>query len=317
MASLFGQFPGNTYNFLTQIPGGISASLTTMQTGDGSNLPLQISSSTFNITGALNVAGISANKLLGTSSSANVITSITIGSGLSLSSGTLSSTLSSVLNVQRFTSGSGTYTPTAGMKYIEVEMVGGGGAGAGVANGGAYAIAMSGGGGGYIQFSMSAAQVGASLAYAVGAGGTAGTAGNNAGNDGANTTFGDWTAGKGQGGFTSTVAAGGSSTVFIESGSGGGTTTTGTGNLILAVRGSLGNGGVSSTAGFCIAPLGGQSAIGTQGRGVVLVSTTSQAAISDSTTVGGGGGGACSFNASGNLAGAVGTAGIIIVKEYL
>lgn len=78
------------------------------------------------------------------------------------------------LNIQTFTV-SGTYSPTAGMIYCIVEVVGGGG-------GGATATAVnptaSGGGGGeYAKGVFSAASIGASKSITIGAGGTAGVAG--------------------------------------------------------------------------------------------------------------------------------------------
>lgn len=96
------------------------------------------------------------------------------------------------VNVQRVTaSGAGTYTPTSGMKYVIVRAQAAGGGSGGVAACGATEGGASGGGGGgeYIEALFTAAQIGASKAFSVGAGGTAGSAGNNAGGAGGNTTF--------------------------------------------------------------------------------------------------------------------------------
>ena len=80
-----------------------------------------------------------------------------------------------VVNVQTFPS-TGTYTPTAGMAYCAVQMVGGGGGGGGASiDGGAQSPSGSGGGGGQYAFQVfSAATIGASKAVTIGAGGAGG-----------------------------------------------------------------------------------------------------------------------------------------------
>jgi len=89
-----------------------------------------------------------------------------------------------IVNERVFTS-SGTYTPTAGMLYCEVEMVGGGGAGGGaVAPGSTGNSSGSGGGSGeYACGFFSSSQIGGSQSISIGAGGTAnsGAAGGNGG----------------------------------------------------------------------------------------------------------------------------------------
>ena len=96
------------------------------------------------------------------------------------------------VNVQLVTAaGAGTYTPTTGMQYVIIEAQAGGASGGGAAATGAAELAVAGGGGGgeYIRAFFTAAQIGASKAYVVGAGGAAPAAGNNPGNNGSNTTF--------------------------------------------------------------------------------------------------------------------------------
>jgi len=73
--------------------------------------------------------------------------------------------------VQVKTVGSGTYTPTAGMRKVLVIGVGGGGGGAGGIN--TDSAGGGGGGGGTCIRLLTAAQIGASKAYVVGAGGAA------------------------------------------------------------------------------------------------------------------------------------------------
>src|SRR4029077_1017779 len=81
---------------------------------------------------------------------------------------------------------SGTYTPTPGMKYCQIECVGGGGGGGGSPDSSGSAVGGGGGGsGGYSRRTANAATVGVSQVVTVGAAGTAGTsAGANGGNGG-------------------------------------------------------------------------------------------------------------------------------------
>lgn len=65
---------------------------------------------------------------------------------------TINATIASQPTVQKFLSGSGTYTTPAGVKYIRVRMVGGGGGGGG---GGVLGSSGSGGGGGTTTFGSS------------------------------------------------------------------------------------------------------------------------------------------------------------------
>jgi hypothetical protein len=93
---------------------------------------------------------------------------------------------------QTFTvAGSSTYTTPAGLRYALVRGYGGGGSGGGCAATGASTSAESGGGGGGEKREIwyTAAELGASAAVTVGAGGAAATAGDNAGNSGGVSTF--------------------------------------------------------------------------------------------------------------------------------
>ena len=140
-----------------------------------------------------------------------------------------------ITNQQNFTTATtSTYTPTAGTAFIIVEMTGGGGGSGGSATPGVASNAsMSGAGGpgGYLKFMMTAAQIGASLAYTVGAGGGGGAVGSN-GTAGSATTFGSWSAGGGGAGLVgSAYAASG-----VKSGSSAGTNSTSTGTVIFNFR---------------------------------------------------------------------------------
>jgi len=136
-----------------------------------------------------------------------------------------------------YTSGSGTYTPPVGAKYLIVECQGGGGGGGG--NGTANTSFGGGGGGGayYIKRFTPA-----SYSYSVGAGGTGTPAGSYAdGSNGGNSTFGGMTASGGGGGKKGSTAA--------RNGDGGpgGSTYTGLVSEILKING--GNGGTGQRNG--------------------------------------------------------------------
>jgi hypothetical protein len=197
---------------------------------------------------------------------------------------------------QLFTSGTGTYTTPAGVKYIIVWMVGGGGGGGGsgtgaaggtggaggnttfgglTANGGGGGanIAVSGGGAGG---SYSGASAGEGFVGAIGGRASPGTAGGNGGNS----FFG----GAGAGGYTTGDAA------AANTGSGGG----GAGQAYGAST-NVGNGG--GAGGFIRFRINGPSATYSYGVGAA-------------GTAGTAGGGA---NAA---AGGAGAAGVIIVEEF-
>ena len=214
----------------------------------------------------------------------------------------------STVTGQRVTAtGAFTYTPTSGMKYVIVELVGGGG-GSGAVPVGVAAAASGGGGAGYARFILTAAQVGASLTGSVGAGGTGGAAGNNNGNAGASTTLATsspWTAaggGAGLVGATNTFKAGGA----------GGTVTTGTGTVLVTTTGSAGG------TGFNISTLytggsGGNSHLGFGAVSNELAPGSSSVGISG-TLYGSGASGAVGLGVA--IAGADGTAGIAIFTEF-
>ncbi len=189
------------------------------------------------------------------------------------------------VNVQTFTT-SGTYTPTAGMVYCIVKLVGGGGGGGRtVANG-----ASSGAGGGYAEGLFSAATIGASQTVTIGAGGTAGAdTGGVAGGNGGATFLGSLLSATGGGGGGLTAVG------YTPGGSG-------TGGY-LQISGQYG--GVTGSIYY-----GGNSQLG-QGAVTGITGATGFA----SNPVGyGAGGGYESVNASGCTAG---TPGIVIVTEYI
>ena len=219
--------------------------------------------------------------------------------------------------VQRKTAtGAFTYTPTAGMLFVIVELVGGGGGSGGIAATSAnVAFSGSGGGGGYARFLLSAAQVGASLTGSVGIAGTAGTAGNNAGGAGGDTTLATaaaWTCAGGSAGAGSGAGAGGQ-----QAGANGGAVTTGTGTIIHTSDGNQGGYSGGSAATFVVSGMGGSSLLGIGGPANVVATINN---IGNSTSGAGFGSGASSSTAFGTnvaTAGAVGKQGVAIFTEYL
>lgn len=191
-----------------------------------------------------------------------------------------------VIKTQTFTS-SGTYTPSTGMLYCEVEMAGGGGGGAGGGNnegGGGSAAA-------YCKALLTATTVGASQTVTIGAAGAGGISGSNNGTAGTATSFGAiLTAnGGGKGNATSGVAS-----------DAGGTATGGDVN-ITGQRGGQGLATIASGAGgSCPLGFGGPSLSGNN-------------AGLTGTGFGSGGSGGIS---GGSVTGGGGGAGIMYIIEY-
>lgn len=221
------------------------------------------------------------------------------------------STLSSfTINVQVFTT-NGTYTPTAGMKYCIIEVVGGGGGGGGIGNpaSGISAASSGGGGGGYARLYASSLTIGASQSVTIGNGGSGGVGSNN-GTSGGSTSF-------GSGPLVS--ATGGNGGLFNNGG---------------GVRGVVGGVGSSgdfqayggtSSAGYSISTSGailglggngGSSIYGAGGAGpIIFANVTSNG--NNGLLYGGGGSGASGHNGSGAGTGGNGVSGIVIITEYI
>jgi hypothetical protein len=195
--------------------------------------------------------------------------------------------------LQKFTSGSGTYTrPTSPTPlYIVVEMLGGGGGGGGnVSNG------TSGGGGAGAYIRALIASPSATYSYGVGStasGGGTDTTGT-AGND---TTFGSNTAGGGGGGTKGSSGTGGA----------GGTATLSLG-VGLAVTGTAGNAVQNSVVADTGGGIGGAGAFGGGPLGAVGGSPAGSGAANSGS---GGNGGTATTGTGGD-----GAAGVIVVTEY-
>lgn len=247
------------------------------------------------------------------STAANVIGQLTTANSkfpATNSSGTLAMRAFSVVS-QVFTA-SGTYTPTSGMLYCIVEVIGSGGGGAGCASTGASTVAAGGGGGagGYSRKVISAATIGASQTVTIGAGGTGGT-GNAAGNNGNTSSLGALiTAGGGAGGGNAGAAG-----VTTVSGGVGGTGGSGDVNI------TGGAGGVAFGAFVVASPAissgkGGDSAFGGGGISIAGTSTSNDGVAGNN--YGSGGSGAANTNSQGSARnGGAGKDGVVIITEFV
>ena len=211
------------------------------------------------------------------------------------------------INVQTFTA-SGTYTPTVGMKYCQIEAVGGGGGGGGVGpTTSAVYVAGGGGSGGYSRKTVAAAVIGASQVVTIGNGGTAGpTSGATAGAGGV-TSVGTICIANGGGGAAGSAGLGGA---MIVGGLGG---TPGTGDIIAA--GAPGESGNSSLDQYVSGGNGGSSFFGGGARHPNPGGGTSAVGVTG-TNYGSGGSGAAGSNAAAARAGGVGAPGFVVITEY-
>lgn len=299
----------------------------------GSNLVLAVAAGNTGIFTTVLTSGTSAASwqatYIASGAGTGTVTSVTCGTGLTGGTITLSGTCDLTVPVTRANGGtqsttgavikvvrqvftaSGTYTPTTGMLYADIECVGGGGGGGGVDGGaGYYAGGGGGGSGGYSKIVVTAATIGASKAVTIGALGAGGTAGANNGTAGGATNV----------GTTICVANGGGGGFFNDTttGFGGGGTgaTAGTGDLAATGNyGWSGNGGTNITSWA----VGGQGAPSVFG-GSASKSGNSGAAIAgrNAGVYGAGGNGASVAGGSNtNGAGGDGSAGIVIITEYV
>ena len=202
-----------------------------------------------------------------------------------------------VVNTQTFT-GSGTYTPTAGMRYAMIEILGGGGAGGGADITGvdAQSYGSGGGGGEYARGLFSNITIGSSQVITIGAGGT-GVAGTT-GNSGTTTSVGSLiTAFGGSGGIVAT-----------------------SGNIAGAAGGTGGSGGDFRSPGHYGGnatnrvgqSIGANSQYGTGGQGVV-------ATAAGNNGLGYGAGGSGAFHGQNKIiqdVGGSGSSGLVYITEY-
>jgi hypothetical protein len=226
-----------------------------------------------------------------------------------------STTLFSVVR-QVFTS-TGTYTPTSGMVYCDIECVGGGGGGGSALATGSTTVSVGGGGGAgeYSRGIFSAATIGASKSVTIGAAGTAGTAGGGGGTGG--TTSVGATIISSIGGTGGNPASGAYVSFDITPGGAGGNGGTG-GDF--RVQGTPGGWGmvVFGLAGAFGCPGGGYGGSTFFGGGALAVGSINVSSAGNAATgYGGGGGGAANGPSASAANGGAGFKGVVIITEYV
>ena len=242
------------------------------------------------------------------------LSTLTAGSSITITNSSGSVTIAASAGGAGFTSvvtqvftSSGTYTPTTGMDYCIVEVVGGGGGSGGIAaTTTSNSLSPGGGGGGYARKLFASATIGVSQTVTIGAGGTAGAAGNNNGGAGGTTSLGSLISATGGNGSTGSPV---STTTRYNAGATGGTGSNGdfnltgsSGFLSMLIRGNA----VTSGA-------GGESAFGGSARGRAGASGAGLAG----ENYGGGAGGAANLDNQAARAGGAGSPGIIIITEFI
>ncbi len=212
--------------------------------------------------------------------------------------------------IQRFTS-NGTYTPTAGMVYCTIECVGGGGGGGG-SDGTSTTIAVGGtggGGGSYAMTTTTAAAIGASKAVTIGAAGAAGLSAANGGAGGITSVGALCIANGGSGGIATSIA------VLRAGGAGG---TAGTGDV--TVPGCPGGNAVWTGDNYGGWNFGGNAArgfgAGGQAPAVIDYADGTYTGVAGTGFGAGGSGGFSSYVAT-NAAGGAGTAGVVVITEFV
>ena len=212
------------------------------------------------------------------------------------------------VRVQTFPS-SGTYTPTPGMVYCVVEMVGGGGGGGGTptATSSSGCAGGAGGSGAYSKGLFSATTIGTSQTVTVGAGGSAGANAN--GGSGGTSSLGSLITAPGGGGGAVNITRT-SSAVF-----------TGSAAAIAGTGGSINAPGTAGTMGVLLIGsnvLSGNGGSTLWGGGGIGVTGTNNGGTSAAANSGGGGSGSIVFGVTGvNAAGGSGGTGLVIITEYI
>ena len=226
-----------------------------------------------------------------------------------------------LINVQTFTS-SGTYTPTAGTKFVIAEVLGGGGGGGSNSTTVSAGYASGGQGGGAGSMAVAKFLVLSTMSVVVGAGGNGGSpnpSSGNPGGDGGQSSIGGLIATGGRGG-----AAGAAFNVLPT---GANTTSQNAANTIPSevtlITQHRGKGALSAalySPNNALSGKGADSEYGFGGPAIAISSGANNAAGVNATGNGAGGSGAVSITGTGttgvSVAGGSGSAGIVIVWEY-
>lgn len=287
---------GGTTRYTTLLPRGGTDDANTF------GLNTEGSSNNFNVGGLLSVQN---NYTFPATDGAPFQFIQTNGAGI-LSFQSISGLLSSV-NTQIFIS-SGTYTPTPGMVYALVEVIGGGGGGGGCdgTTGISGAAGGGGGSGSYSKSYLSAATIGVSQAVTIGLGGSGGAAGNNNGSNGGVSSFGSLVTANGGGAGLGSIDNPG---INIY-GFGGPGAAAGTGDL--AIPGNGGGTGIIYASNYPLSGIGAGSFYGAQTQ------ISINAAGQNGNGYGcGGGGGSSAAPTQPAQPGGNGSDGIVIITEYI
>lgn len=209
--------------------------------------------------------------------------------------------------VDVLTSGT-SWTKPVGAKWIKVECVGGGGAGGGAAItiAAQCSFGTGGGGGGYASSIIDASTLGATVSYAIGAGGTGVSGGT--GNTGGTTNF-NSSAVAATGGAGGTTAAAAAPPIAFGVGGAPGAGSAGQ----VQISGSYG-GTMAATTTAARGGQGGTSGLGFGGAS--QVSANNAVGGTGRQYGGGGGGSANSPSQAAALAGGAGAAGVIVITTY-
>ena len=213
------------------------------------------------------------------------------------------------INVQKFTA-SGTYTPSAKMLFADITCLGGGGGGGGVTGQATMAFGAGGGGAGSVSRKIaSKAAISPSQIVTIGAAGAGGAAGNNSGGGGGDSSVASFCIGKGGGG-------GGFNSGGAGFGGGGLGGVLGTGDVTSAGASGTTGSYAQITTVAAINGMGGSSAFGGSLSNSIVLSGTA-AAGGGAQGFGAGGSGAFVSGTTNTAAGGPGSAGLVIIVEYL
>lgn len=208
---------------------------------------------------------------------------------------------------QVFTIGGGltqTYTPTPGMKYAVIEVIGGGG-GSGGSVGIDDAASPGGGSGGYSRSVVSAATIGVSQTVTIGTGGAGGAVGANPGGNGTDSSVGAIVIAHGGDGSpfgTTTAQAGGAGAVV------------GTGDFVIP-GGPGGNSNPVGTTGN--SGVGASSVYGAGGAATPITLAVGPSIGNPGQNYGSGAGGSTASIAGTAVGGASGANGVVIITEFI
>lgn len=248
---------------------------------------------------------------IGSTGADPVIAALTAGANITITNGPgsieIAATLQNFTVVQQVFTASGTYFPNANMKYAFIEVQAGGGAGGSAAatSPAQFSAASGGGAGEYAAGYFSAATIGASQAVTIGAAGIGNAVGN--GGAGGNTSVGALISANGGNGGVIGLATTAATTSSVVGGTGGAGGT-------IRVQGACGGFGLASVSGtLVIGGQGGNSRYGAAGRWLSGGTVGGAAATGN----GAGGGGALCVTSAAAQTGGNGSAGIVVITEYV